>query len=521
MTIIAPPPPESPNPVDVATRQHPVEIAHGSGRRDAKRWYHRRAVAIDLFVVVVAIALAQAATAWAMADRYHDSTIGLGSSALLGLALAGTWAISLAAFHTRDVALVDAGSEEYRRVVLATVAVFGLGTMLVTTGATFGITLYSNIHESFPVQVWSLISLLAGSAGLPLGRYLLRRILGRRRARGELVPRVLALGTPRSVAHFCQSLAQSTPLGYSVTGVCVPQFDGNLGSVLDTVVGSVPVLGDEESVELALRVTGADALVVTSLDQIDPDRLRMLAWTLDSLEVDMILVPGLMDVAASRVKLRPIHNLPAVRIDRPRYDGPPALGKRLFDIAVGLTALVATAPLLVLAAVAIRLDDGGPVIFRQTRVGHRGKIFRIFKFRTMMVDADAKKGAEVANACSTNAVFFKSAADSRITRIGRYLRATSIDELPQLLNVLGGSMSLVGPRPLVHGEGASVEHFIERRGLVKPGMTGLWQVSGRSDVSDDERVRLDHSYVDNWSSSQDFMIIMATVRAVLQRKGAY
>lgn len=522
MTAIAPLPPESTNPVDVAPLRSPVEISQSSERRrEWRRWYHQRAVVVDLIVIAAAIGLAQVVTAWAMADRYDNGTIGLGLSALLGLASAVTWTIALAVFHTRDVGLVNAGSEEYRRVVTATLAVFGLGTMLVSIGATLGVPLYSSIRESSAVQVWSLIALLAGLAGLPFGRYLLRRHLGKRRARGELLPRVLALGTPRSVAHFCESVARSTPLGYSVTGVCVPQFEGELGSVLDTVVGRVPVLGDETSVELALQVTGADALAVTSVDQIDPAQLRTLAWTLDSLDVDMILVPGLMDIAASRVKLRPIDNLPAMRIDRPRYDGAPAIGKRLFDIVVGLAALIVTAPLLLLAAVAIKFDDRGPVIFRQTRVGHRGRTFRILKFRTMTADAEAKKEIELASACSADAVFFKSACDSRVTRIGRYLRATSIDELPQLFNVIAGSMSLVGPRPLVEGEGASVAHYIERRGLLKPGMTGLWQVSGRSDVSDDERVRLDHSYVDNWSCGRDFMIIMATVRAVLSRNGAY
>jgi exopolysaccharide biosynthesis polyprenyl glycosylphosphotransferase len=393
--------------------------------------------------------------------------------------------------------------------------------MFVTIGATLGIPLCRDIRDSSAVQVWSLVALLAGVAAVPLGRFLVRRHLGKRRARRELLPRVLVLGAPRSVEKFCESLARSTPLGYSVTGVCMPRFEGELGSVLETAVGRVPVLGNETSVELALQVTGADALAVTSFDEIDPTYLRTLAWTLDSLDVDMVLVPGLMDIAASRVKLRPINDLPAVRIDRPRYDGAPAFGKRLFDITVGLAALVATAPVLLLAAVAIKLDDGGPVIFRQTRVGHRGRTFRIFKFRTMTIDADARKEAERAVTGSSAAVFFKSACDSRVTRVGRLLRATSIDELPQLFNVLGGSMSLVGPRPLVVGEGASVDHYIERRGLLKPGMTGLWQVSGRSDVSDEERVRLDHCYIDNWSGGRDLAIIMATVRAVLKRKGAY
>ncbi len=170
------------------------------------------------------------------------------------------------------------------------------------------------------------------------------------------------------------------------------------------------------------------------------------------------------------------------------------------------------------AAIAIKLDDGGPIFFRQERVGYRGNPFRIFKFRTMVVDSEQRKESEQAAHGQSNVIFYKSANDSRVTPVGRFLRKTSIDEIPQIFNVLSGAMSLVGPRPLVPGEGESVEYFVERRSLVKPGMTGLWQVCGRSDVSAEERIRLDHSYVDNWSFVQDLVIMWRTVRAVLKRR---
>ena len=195
------------------------------------------------------------------------------------------------------------------------------------------------------------------------------------------------------------------------------------------------------------------------------------------------------------------------------------VAKRLFDLTFSILALAAALPVMAVAAVAIKLDDGGPVIFRQQRVGQSGTTFRILKFRTMIVDAEARQDAERETA-RHNGAFFKSATDSRITRVGRYLRATSIDELPQLFNVLAGSMSIVGPRPLVPGEGQSIEHFLERRALVKPGITGLWQTSGRSALSEDERIRLDHSYIDNWSYVHDLVIVWRTIRAVLKREGA-
>jgi exopolysaccharide biosynthesis polyprenyl glycosylphosphotransferase len=295
-----------------------------------------------------------------------------------------------------------------------------------------------------------------------------------------------------------------------------------LGEYVTTPAGLIPVLGDQDSVEVALRMTGADALAVAAVEQLGHENMRKLAWRLDSLGVDMIVMPGMTDVAGPRLKLRPIDNLPLFHVARPRHNGPPKYGKRLFDLVFGTVALAVASPVLLAAAVAIKLDDGGPVFFRQDRVGYQGRLFRIIKFRTMTVDAEEKKKAQMrASAHTEPRVFFKSAEDSRITRVGKLLRSTSIDELPQILNVLAGSMSIVGPRPLVPGEGESVEHFVQRRGLVNPGMTGLWQVSGRSDVSDEERIRLDHSYVDNWSVVQDLVIVCRTVRAVLKRDGAY
>jgi exopolysaccharide biosynthesis polyprenyl glycosylphosphotransferase len=239
------------------------------------------------------------------------------------------------------------------------------------------------------------------------------------------------------------------------------------------------------------------------------------------LDVDMIVVPGMTDIAGPRLKLRPLDNLPLFHIAKPRHTGVAVYPKRAFDLCAGTAALIALVPVVIAAAVAIKLDDGGPVFFRQERVGLQGRRFRIWKFRTMSTDAEAAKEAERARAGSADSIFFKSAADSRITRVGRFLRRTSLDEVPQLLNVIGGSMSIVGPRPLVPGEGESVSHFVERRSLVKPGMTGLWQVSGRSNVSAEERIRLDHSYVDNWSPVTDLVIVWRTVRAVLKRDGAY
>ncbi|MDH6196793.1 exopolysaccharide biosynthesis polyprenyl glycosylphosphotransferase [Mycobacterium frederiksbergense] len=485
-----------------------AEAGDAEGRQ-WKRRYRWRLFVVDALVIIGAVALAQYGRFWLLAADGPQAGADWTRACVLSVLLAVVWFAALSWSESRDLSLVGVGSEEYRRVVSATAWVFGItaiGSLILQTQVSRG---------------YLLIALPVGLVGLVMGRHLLRRGLGKRRTRGEFMTRVVALGGSESVGVLCDSLCRSTPAGYRIVGVCIPDFDGEAGQYLSTPAGAIPVLGDENSVEIALRLTGADALAVTAVERLGQENMRKLAWRLDSLGVDMIVVPGMTDIAGPRLKLRPIDNLPLFHIARPRYDGPSSTGKRAFDIIFALLALPFVLLVMAGVAIAIKLDDGGPVFYRQMRVGQHGKRFRIWKFRTMMVGADAVKSDERASAGALDAVFFKSASDSRITSVGRVLRAASIDELPQLFNVLDGSMSIVGPRPLVPGEGDSVEHFVQRRALVKPGMTGLWQVSGRSDVSEEERIRLDHSYVDNWSSVQDLIIVWRTIRAVLKREGAY
>ncbi|MFV8165931.1 sugar transferase [Mycobacterium sp. 134] len=485
-----------------------AEVGDAEGRQ-WKRRYRSRLVVLDAVVIVGAIALAQYGRFRLLAADGPQAGTDSARALVLSVLLAVVWFAALGWQESRDVSLAGVGSEEYRRVVSATAWVFGfvaVGSLILQTQVSRG---------------YLMIALPVGLIGLIVGRHLLRRDLGRRRAHGQFMTRVVALGRPDSVAVLCESLCRSTPAGYKIVGVCIPGFTGEAGQFLATPAGALPVLGDENSVEVALQLTGADALAVTAVERLGQDKMRKLAWRLDSLGVDMIVVPGMTDIAGPRLKLRPIDNLPLFHIARPRRDGPSSAGKRAFDLAFALLVLPLLLPVMIGAAIAIKVDSGGPILFRQLRVGRHGKTFRICKFRTMVVGADAVSGDGQTAVPAQGGVFFKSRSDSRVTRVGRFLRAVSIDELPQLFNVFAGSMSIVGPRPLVPGEGESVEHFVQRRALVKPGMTGLWQVSGRSDVSDEERIRLDHSYVDNWSSVQDLIIIWRTMRAVIKREGAY
>jgi exopolysaccharide biosynthesis polyprenyl glycosylphosphotransferase len=249
-------------------------------------------------------------------------------------------------------------------------------------------------------------------------------------------------------------------------------------------------------------------------------RLRDLAWQLEKTGTDLCVAPALLDVAGPRTTIRPVAGLPLLHLDHPEFTGLPRVIKAAFDRLIAAIALLIFSPLLLAVIIAIRLGDGGPVLFRQERVGKDGQPFVLFKFRTMLVDAERQK-SQLDELNETDGVLFKIRRDPRVTRVGAMLRRWSLDELPQLINVLIGNMSLVGPRPALPAEAAVYGAHVRRRLVVKPGMTGLWQVNGRSDLSWDESVRLDLRYVENWSFMLDLQILWKTGAAVGRGKGAY
>lgn len=232
------------------------------------------------------------------------------------------------------------------------------------------------------------------------------------------------------------------------------------------------------------------------------------------------MVPSMLDVAGPRLHLRPVDGISLIEIQVPHLDGVGLLAKRLFDVVVATVLVAVLAPLWILIPALIRLGDRGPALFRQTRVGLNGREFRIWKFRTMRVAADAELTALLARQGTADRPLFKVADDPRITRIGQFLRRTSLDELPQLFNVLQGTMSLVGPRPQVPAEVELYDDVASRRLLTKPGITGLWQVSGRSSLSWEEALRFDLFYVENWSLSMDIRILLKTLRVVIAQDGS-
>ncbi|PPG55682.1 UDP-phosphate galactose phosphotransferase [Rathayibacter sp. AY2B7] len=247
-----------------------------------------------------------------------------------------------------------------------------------------------------------------------------------------------------------------------------------------------------------------------------------MSWTLEPGREHLVVAPSLTDIGGPRIHTRPVAGLPLIHVETPRFDGRQRFAKRLFDILASTMLIILSAPVLVVVAVLVKVTSPGPVLFRQERIGLNGATFEMLKFRSMVVDAEARLAALASQQrAEGNSILFKMAKDPRVTRVGAILRRFSLDELPQFLNVFRGDMSLIGPRPPLAREVEQYEEHVHRRFLMKPGITGLWQVSGRSNLSWEDTVRLDLYYVENWSMTGDIVILFKTARAVLARDGAY
>jgi exopolysaccharide biosynthesis polyprenyl glycosylphosphotransferase len=316
------------------------------------------------------------------------------------------------------------------------------------------------------------------------------------------------------VAHLISELRRTPQAGFDVVAACVP--GAGVGS--EDRVNGIPVVGSVSDVAEFAGRNEIDAIVVTGSDLVTPPVLKRIAWDLEPYGTDLVLAPGLTDVAGPRIHTRPVSGVPLLHVEAPGYSGPQQALKRSFDV-VGASLLIVIFSLpLLLTAIAVKATSNGPVFFRQERIGVGGKPFTVLKFRSMVLDAESRL-EDVMGAGSVG-VFYKPKNDPRVTRVGRFIRRYSIDELPQLFNVLRGSMSLVGPRPQIRLEVEQYDDEVGRRLLVKPGMTGLWQVSGRNNLTLEESVRLDLYYVENWTMAQDLLILVKTFRAVVGH-GAY
>jgi exopolysaccharide biosynthesis polyprenyl glycosylphosphotransferase len=404
--------------------------------------------------------------------------------------------------RTWESSVLGQGPEEFNRL---------LRTLVVSSVLLGLIGLALKLDE---VRPWVFGVIPIACALSVLGRLCLRTLLYRRRENGDCRHEVLAVGTEESVAHIVTRTRRARHHGWLVTAACTPSGRGTDGG--GDILG-VPVVGDLDAVA---RIVGDGRHRIVSVAQAPgwtPRRLHQLAWDIEGSGTELVVDPGLMEIAGPRLNFAAVDGLPLLRLAEPSWSGVPRLIKASIDRLLAAALLLVTLPLLLVLALAVR-SDGGPVFYRQNRVGQHGRQFRLIKFRSMVVDAERRQ-AELINEC--DGPLFKVRHDPRVTRVGRWMRKYSLDELPQLFNVLAGSMALVGPRPPLEAEVASYTRDAQRKLLAKPGLTGLWQVSGRSDLSWEESVRLDLRYVENWTLALDALILWKTVGAVLRGTGAY
>lgn len=475
------------------------------------RWqgrYENWLAVTDLIAVSVAVAVAQ----WVRFGVSIDGSATLSphvSYLEISILIAIVWMAALSINHSRSARIIGSGVEEYRRIWLATMSVFG------------GIAIISMLFKLDVARGYLAIALPTGLLLLFLSRWVARKLIVRARMSfGRCITRLLVVGSPRAVRDLTMALAREPWSGYDVVGACIPGPSARTEIAIPGY-GSIPVLGDETAVAQAVSATGSHAVAVAATEQFHGKGLRDLSWELEKFDIDLLVAPGVIDIAGPRVHMRPVAGLPLIHVEKPQYYGAKKFQKRAFDVVFAGTALLVGLPILLTIALAVKLTSRGPVFYRQERIGIDGLAFEMVKFRTMVVGADTMVADLAALNESKGGVLFKITNDPRVTLVGRFLRKYSLDELPQFFNVLRGDMSVVGPRPPLATEVARYDDDAMRRLLVRPGITGLWQVSGRADLSWEDTVRLDLFYVENWSMMADLLIALKTARVVLSHSGAY
>ncbi len=493
-------PPAESGPASVPTFDEAFALSRAGGSRRAIAAAHRARSARRLVLADALVALL-AAGAGIVAGYAQGSSVPELTALVAGVNL--FWFLRL--WVSRPLALppLRLDSREVRRVLVTAQLVYGPLLLL---------------EVLFPPLLPNALIVVSGPVALG-GALLARAVLRRGASAAPAVP-TLVVGGYASAAASARSLLRAEAAGARVVGACLPETDAVVVDHLDASGSRVPVVGTDRGVVEAVRETGAGLVVLTPTDALGPDDIRELMWQLAAEDVELVVTAGLPEVAFGRMAGGTVGRTPMVHVapPRPRRSFGPA--KRILDLAVAGAGIAVAAPVMAAIAVAIKLDSRGPVLYRAERVGAGGELFDMIKFRSMYVDADARRDV-LADENMGAGPLFKVKDDPRVTRVGRFIRRYSLDELPQFFNVLGGSMSVVGPRPALAHEVEQYPPVMLRRLLVKPGVTGAWQVSGRSDLSWDESIQLDVGYVENWSLGTDVGIIARTVRTVVDSDGAY
>jgi exopolysaccharide biosynthesis polyprenyl glycosylphosphotransferase len=487
---------------------HPVEVHSGHDRvgRNARGWrtgYQLAALLVDLGAALCAVV-----GAFLVRFGYAVSEVRPSRLALLAVVLIA-WLAAVGLNRGYEVRILGAGTSEFERL--------GKAFLELTALTTF--TAYATHAD--PSRGFVLSALPATLVLSAAGRYTLRKIVHGARRRGRAIVNVLAVGGVDEIESFSDNLARNADTGLRVRAAClVSAVTPDAADAARLESRGISLTGDCDSIRDAVIKSGISTVAVVAND-IGSEKLRWISWQLEGTDADLVLLPALTEVAGRRLSIEQVGALPLLYVSRPEFTGLRRAVKAGFDRLLALIALILLAPVLILVALAIRVTSRGPALFAQTRVGKDGTTFRMIKFRSMVVDAEALTGQlETLNEVP-GGTLFKIRRDPRVTRVGRFLRRFSIDEIPQLINVLTGRMSLVGPRPPLPQEVATYGGDVRRRLLVKPGLTGLWQISGRSDLTWEESVRLDLRYVENWSLTLDALVLLRTFSAVVRGRGAY
>lgn len=478
-------------------------VRSGEGAANLDRWrrdYATRLLVTDLAVVLVSVFGAQLVR-FGVEDEdlvlpllsRLDLTVGY---TMLSLLLVVGWMVSLEAFATRSPKVVGAGTAEYKRIADATIRLFAV------------LAIVAFLLQSEVGRGYLLIALPLGLVLLLLGRWAWRQWLNRQRAHGGYVQRAVLVGERGKLEHIATQLAREPNTGIQLVGAVTERGDrGDLEA-------GVPVLGGFDQVLDVLDATDADT-VIFNADRISPRRIRQFGWDLEARSINLIVAPALTDIAGPRIHARPVAGLPLIHVDFPEFEGRKYVAKRLFDIVGASLLILFLGPVMIAVAIAVGATSAGGVFYAHERIGLRGEPFKMLKFRSMAQGADDQLKSLLDAQGTSDKPLFKIENDPRITPVGRIIRRYSLDELPQFFNVVRGDMSLVGPRPQVAEEVELYDHAAHRRLFMKPGITGIWQVSGRSSLDWDDAIRLDLYYVENWSVTGDLVIMWRTLRAVL------
>ncbi|MGV8912115.1 MAG: sugar transferase [Rhodoglobus sp.] len=421
---------------------------------------------------------------------------------LIGIAV--IWLSLLQIFHTRDRRVIGTGSNEYKQLITASMTTFGLLSVILLI-----------VEAGYPGK-GAVLSIAGGMVVLLASRWSWRRWLTRQRRLGRALSRAVIVGTKTEVDYVVSKIKGNLTAAFAVVGVLAEadeEHSPKSASPTRYTFGA-------DRVSATAAELGADAVIVAGDHGCGNDFIRDLAWQLEGTAAELILASRLANVAGPRIHFRPVEGLPLIHVEIPQFDGGKHVVKRGLDIVVSALALVVLSPLFLLLAIAVRLDSPGGAFFGQVRVGRDLETFRMFKFRSMVPDASTKL-AGLTEQNEASGVLFKLKNDPRVTAVGRFIRKYSLDELPQIWNVLKGDMSLVGPRPPLPNEVRAYQGKVNRRMYIKPGLTGMWQINGRSDLNWEDSMRLDLYYVENWSVVGDLVIMWRTFKVLIHPVGAY